>query len=124
MTFYHVETRKARKQHRCEMCGRRIDPGEEYLHGVGMEGSVWVWKECAHCKAARLLYDIDYDGEYNADYFEAWVDDSRWPSFETMTPEQFHQLRHAAGYTMRWRTKGGNLLPIPTKYEALEGAHA
>lgn len=30
--FYHKETRKARKPHKCTECGRAIMPGERYEH--------------------------------------------------------------------------------------------
>ena len=41
---------KARKHHRCEECGRNIQPGEQYLYSAAkQDGSVWQSKCCEHC---------------------------------------------------------------------------
>lgn len=94
----------AAKEHLCQMCRRVINKGELYLRGAGFDGTAWTWKECAHCEAARRLYDINDGNEYNEDMFDSWADD----------PRDVTELRHAAGFRMRWRTRAGTLLPIPT----------
>lgn len=48
--FYHHETRKARKQHRCSECARAIQPGESYEHVRGKwGGDVATHKTCPRC---------------------------------------------------------------------------
>jgi hypothetical protein len=95
---------KARKPHRCSDCHRRIDPGETYRRGVGFDGTAWTWKDCAHCLAALSLYDLAWDGEYNADSFATWSTDGA---------HDLRELRDQAGYRMKWRTRSGRLLPVP-----------
>lgn len=52
--FYHSETRRARKQHRCTECGRAIQPGEKYEHvRAKWEGDIRTHNTCAHCLALR-----------------------------------------------------------------------
>lgn len=44
----------ARKEHRCEECGRPIHPGERYEYTCGKwEGDVSVFKVCPRCLAIR-----------------------------------------------------------------------
>lgn len=107
---WSIQHPTAQKAHTCQMCGRRIDPGERYLRGAGFDGTAWSWKECAHCEAVRKLYDISDGGEYNEDYFHEWSRD----------PQDVTELRHAAGYRMKWRTRLGTLLPVPASDEREE----
>ena len=51
-----------------------------------------------------LVYDLSWDGEYNADHFHEWATDGH---------NDWSEVRDAAGYLMRWRTRSGALLPIP-----------
>ena len=96
----------ARKTHICAMCSRIINPGERYLRGSGFgDGTVWSWSECVHCEAVRRLYDITDGDEYDADLFDCWADEAR----------DVTELRHAAGFRMKWRTKLGNLLLVPNR---------
>lgn len=54
--FYGVSIRKARKQHRCEECGRYILPGERYEKVVGKwEGEVSGFNTCTHCLDIRTF---------------------------------------------------------------------
>lgn len=49
-------TPTARKPHRCELCGRRIDVGEKYTANKNVfDGRVYTFKECAHCKALQRV---------------------------------------------------------------------
>lgn len=98
---------RAAKNHQCVICYRIIDKGEVYLKGSAFgEGTAWTWYECLHCEATRKLYDIHDDGEYNEDMFASWAEEAGG--------HDLRQLRHAAGYRMKWRTRQGTLLPIPT----------
>lgn len=52
--FLVESIRKARKEHKCDECGRAIHPGERYESTVGKwDGWVDVIKTCPHCLAAR-----------------------------------------------------------------------
>lgn len=107
MTFWTRRHPKARVSHECELCGRRIDPGEVYTRGVGIDGTAWTWKECAHCTRAQTIYDLSWDGEYNAECFQDWAGDGG--------PRDIEEARAMAGYRKRWRTARGNLWPLPTR---------
>lgn len=107
MTFYSITKRKARKDHVCGMCHRVISPGETYLRGFGADGLAWSWKLCTHCDAVLSIWDIAWDDEYNESTFDEWASDASW--------RNLRELRDAAGYRMKWRTRLGTLLPIPTR---------
>lgn len=52
--FCQVETRKARKPHKCWECRAAIDPGEVYEHVRGKwDGDIWTFKTCALCLELR-----------------------------------------------------------------------
>ena len=56
----------AKTRHRCESCGKFIQPGEKYVRSRIVDGGeAWVWKSHDDCQAAsQILYDqgIDSDG--------------------------------------------------------------
>lgn len=46
--------RKARKQHLCDECRRKINPGEKYENVFGVwEGRADTFKTCSHCLDLR-----------------------------------------------------------------------
>lgn len=52
-TIWNETHRNARKQHLCEECGRRIQPGETYRHVKILDDGRWSrYLECSHCEAA------------------------------------------------------------------------
>ena len=52
VSFYRVETRKARKSHRCSECDAPILPGEAYEDAAGkQDGDMWNEKTCSFCMA-------------------------------------------------------------------------
>ena len=106
MTTWVRNMVKARKPHRCVLCYRTIDAGETYLRGTALERGEAPrrWIECAHCSAVQRIYDIQDDSQYDNSMFDDW----------SQEPRDVTELRHAAGYRMRWRTRGGTLLPVPT----------
>lgn len=55
----------ARKAHRCESCGRRINPGEPYNSTRMVDGGdAWVWKAHTYCDAAsQYLHDLGFEGD-------------------------------------------------------------
>lgn len=103
MTHWISETRRARKAHRCDTCGRQITPGEHYRHGAGMDGSTaWSWAECAHCRVLAAfvmdLYDLD---EYD------------WTSVAEWDPADLGEFRVKAQWRRQWRRVDGGLYPVP-----------
>ena len=53
-SFFHEETRKARKYHTCCECRRTIQPGERYEHVWGVwEDTPDTHKTCQHCVGLR-----------------------------------------------------------------------
>lgn len=69
MNILWDETPTARTSHRCDACGRAINPGETYrrMRIVGDDGP-YTHKQCAHCRAFINLY-ID---EFCLDRWEGW----------------------------------------------------
>ncbi|WP_158251256.1 hypothetical protein [Cryobacterium sp. Y11] len=104
MADWSISHPRARKAHRCEMCRRVIGAGEVYKRGAGFDGTAWSWKECLHCEAVLRIYGLG-DGEYNADSFEDWASDG--------DARDLSEARDMAGFRKQWRTKAGNLWPLP-----------
>lgn len=52
--------RRARKEHRCDECGRTIEAGEryEYLWGI-CDGEQMVHKTCLHCQLRSIIRQVD-----------------------------------------------------------------
>ena len=49
-SFYHITTRKAKKEHRCRECQRKIVAGEVYEYASGkQDGDMWDAKTCMTC---------------------------------------------------------------------------
>lgn len=104
--FYVNTHPTARKPHRCMMCRRSIDPGEQYRRGAGMDGSTaWTWIECAHCSAlAGYLTSQD-------DYYDDGYD---WTMLADWEPASVEHLRiKALAVRRQWRRTDGTLYPVP-----------
>lgn len=53
-TVYSSAVRTARKPHRCEECGSKIEPGGKYEYVFGIwEGDVSIFKTCEACLDLR-----------------------------------------------------------------------
>jgi len=78
--FSDSQTRKARKTHQCDECGREILRGEQYEHAVGkLDGDFFQNKTCADCLTigdeffcgswawGNLLEDLLYHFDSGAD---------------------------------------------------------
>ena len=105
----------ARKNHRCEVCGWNITPGEKYERTVTFDGGdVLTWK--AHISpcgiAADRAYLDGYDdcGLITADDVAAWAEEHAAPDDAeaaelrrrlAINHEQWHQAR-------AWREKNEN----------------
>lgn len=49
--FYDSVVRKARKAHKCDECGKPIEPGQLYYYGSGkFDGDFYEIKECRRCR--------------------------------------------------------------------------
>lgn len=74
MSFWNSRYRKARKEHRCEYCGKKIKIGETYSRETGIyEGDFNDYAMCARCRA--IWHDMtsswsDELGEFRDDLFE------------------------------------------------------
>lgn len=90
---------KARKRHRCVICNRFIEPGEEYWRQANFDGNAWTNKTCEHCERAVWLYGhVAYD-EWLVDWLFEWLADeypSVWASMQ-----------------VKWRFPDGELMPVP-----------
>lgn len=108
MTFFSHSWPTARKENRCDDCGRTIRPGEVYRRGFGADGIVWTWKECAHC--STLVHLIEWDGSdgYGLDDFVEWE------------PGHVSHLRLKALWRKKWERRDGTLYPIPTLVEHVD----
>lgn len=77
--FYRREQRKARKSHRCDVCGKRIIPGREYIYASQKhDGEIQTFHQHIHCDALLDAFmDSDwYDGtEYSVDEVSEWLSD-------------------------------------------------
>lgn len=68
---------KARKNHRCEVCGWLIVPSEEYERCVTFDGDVSVWKmhqtPCAKAADQSWLDGYEDGGMIGADSVAEWA---------------------------------------------------
>ena len=100
--------RTARTHHRCELCTRRIDPGETYRDQRAVyDCRAYTFKTCQHCETAVAVFDlwseVDHDegiSFYHLDEYEP-VDD--------------HTAHVKAGWDARWRHSDGALWDIPQR---------
>ena len=106
MTHFSDSHPRARKPHRCTLCGRLIRPGETYRRGAGMDGSTaWTWKECAHCEAILPLIDTVWECDEDEGYGRSNIED--WD------PTTVPHLRLKVLYLRQWTDRDGALYPIP-----------
>lgn len=119
--FYRSAHLIARKAHRCDECGRTIDPGERYLRAVGKaEGDLSTLKTCAHGEAAGKWLAIVCGGWPSEglaeDLCDHW-DDSFHVIYKdgTRTSIEYRSFwlgRAVAGIGRQWRRRDGSLLPV------------
>jgi len=108
------ETRKARKQHRCNWCGNIIQKGEKYRHSVYVDGGdMWSFK--AHLKCDQIFdafykEDRPYWEECTAEYFEEKVVEELQsyvckdcPQFDKPTPGVTYDRGHCR-HPDHWHT--------------------
>ena len=107
---------RARKEHRCEECGRKIEIGEIYVRYAGTwEGDFFTNVACQQCAALRKIAG-DLDSYYWEVYYGGlaeWVWNRSWTDVKWVDEAQLiHLLRLIAGFKADWKTKAGN--PWPT----------
>lgn len=126
-TLLSSGTRKARVEHKCEECGRTIEPGETYRFWTCIDpyygGGIETQKMCAHCWNTidlgatftgcprnwywSMIHDLNArdEGGFVADILYE----------HTLTVGQKRAMvRCLRGYRRRWRDASGNLLPLVT----------
>jgi len=99
---------KARKEHVCGECCRKILPGETYLREtIVFEGRRTGHKTCAHCQVVR---------GWLSDECGTWA----WKMIEEDVVNHVGEgdypmsvIRLAVGMRWGWRTPTGRLLPVP-----------
>lgn len=110
-TFTAREQHTARTEHRCSLCFRRIEPGEVYTRQRGYDGGdAWTFKSCAHCTALMSEFPqiLDFawlDQVFDCDAVSEWA--------QPGNARDMAEARAMVGWRMKWRTRGGRLLPLP-----------
>lgn len=98
----------AKREHRCDECGRTIAPGEPYLReAFRWDGQFKSHKTCKHCEIAR---------DWLARQCGGWLygcveEDIREHCFGHGYGMGLYRL--AVGMAWKWRTPRGRLLPVP-----------
>jgi hypothetical protein len=97
----------ARKEHRCQLCNRTIEPGERYnrQRNIGDDGP-YASKACAHCDALATLSTVAEWAWWNSDGYT--MDD-----FIEWEPTTVREARWRAQYRRKWRRRDGALYPVP-----------
>jgi hypothetical protein len=104
--------RVARKAHRCDECGRTIEPGETYWPWTGLgEGRFDHGKMCVHCEAAaQWLVEV-----CNGYLFHGIAQDLREHWDEDWSYRNLWLGRAVVGMGRRWRRLDGSLMPVPDR---------
>lgn len=102
--------RKARKEHRCDECGRTITVGEFYLYEGGVfEGDLQVYKTCAHCLVGRKWLWDNCGGHIFTQVCEEIQEHAQeYPAIA------FPLYRFAVGVHRKWKSfRDDGLMPVP-----------
>lgn len=111
--FEVSEYPRARKEHRCEECGRAIQPGERYRRTAQkFDGYVSAWKTCAHCEAAAS-YLVEHCNGYvvggvREDLEEHWCE---------RAPDRLFLARAIVGIRRQWSRRDGALMLARDLYQ-------
>ena len=74
MGFYRDTVRKARKEHKCNVCHGVIHIGEKYHDKAGKHDDMWFSKECDACQPViiEFLASGHADDGYCDEYIQEW----------------------------------------------------
>lgn len=118
--------RRARTEHRCTECNRTIEPGETYRFWTVVGGDADGWltsKMCAHCwgtielgaalTGCRRYWYWDYVHELDVEmgFVGNCLGDE---GHELGQADRYRLLRTVIGRRRQWRTRAGELLPVPS----------
>lgn len=100
-------TLTARKAHRCNECGRTIEPGESYLCEflTDKEQGARVHKTCAHCQIVREWLLRECGGWLYSGIAEDIGDHAGYG---------MPVARLVVGINRQWYRIDGSLMPVPT----------
>ena len=74
LDFYTIQKPKAKKEHRCDMCGCLIEKGQTYQRYSGKYcGSMFSYKYCLPCAAFIDAYCGEVENEYDEDAISEWL---------------------------------------------------
>lgn len=76
--FFNIRTIKAKKNHICCECGKKIQPGEKYDYTAGKwEGDFFTYKTCQFCAQVRTDFrSCACIGELWEDLKMCWGEDA------------------------------------------------
>lgn len=120
----------ARVDHKCLECNRTITPGERYHWWKGVyDGDFQMSKMCAHCWGTIELgagltgcpkqwnWEYVHDLDMEIGFVGNCLEDE---GHDLGQADRYRLLRTVIGRRQQWRTRTGDLLPLPAP--ALEGA--
>lgn len=93
MEVISIENRKARKEHRCNLCCGAINKGETYGRQFITDGDAYVWKYHLRClDIARELDMFDLYEGVDESSFHDYIDEaySRLMDENELTKRNFH----------------------------------
>lgn len=100
----------ARVQHRCNLCGRRIEPGEQYNRQRNIhDGRAYTFKDCAHCQAMVQTYN-----RLEGDWYDAWEGYTQ-DDLHEYEPTTMPGARLRAMFRRQWRRRDGGLYDVPER---------
>lgn len=110
--FFSAEYPRARKEHRCDQCGRTIQVGEVYRR----QGGVWDGRMstsicCLQCEAfAEALYKLGFEDENSGGY--PWL-----PELDGGEVAHCGYSREHEMFRRRWQNDDGTLYVYPVSEE-------
>lgn len=92
--FWRESKPKARKEHKCDLCGGAIKIGEKYIRSSGMyDGYFYDNKHHVECNGFINKYCRAHeDVEYTADAIEDWI-------YDRVCADCIHESEYNDGYT-------------------------
>lgn len=114
-TYFSATYHKARKEHRCELCKRVIERGEQYRRQSGVyDGRMYRVICCLQCEAfATLLQAIGFEN-----------DEGGWPWIAELDRGEVAECGYGHEYDLfkqKWLDSDG-LLVIPLSADGRRGA--